>query len=181
MLGRVGEDYFEWLSQFIMTNDAQKYSSLLSLLFNTEFYWSDDIPMDENRAIDGMQMRERFSDEMNVELAYILDNLPRYCSVLEMMIALAIRCETHIMSNDDYGDRTAQWFWMMITNLGLSGMTDDKFDTGYCESIIDRFLVRMYKKNGEGGLFTVNNRPEDMRNVEIWYQLHFFLSEFGVY
>ena len=38
-----------------------------------------------------------------------LDN--KTCSVLEMMIALAIRCEEHIMDDPDVGNRTGQWFW----------------------------------------------------------------------
>lgn len=50
-------------------------------------------------------------------IASYLDNRP--CSVLEMIIALAIRLEEHIMDDPDIGNRTGQWFWDMIVSLGL--------------------------------------------------------------
>ena len=34
-----------------------------------------------------------------------------------------------------------------------------------------------YKRNGEGGLFTINRRGLDMRSVEIWYQMCWHLQE----
>lgn len=48
--------------------------------------------------------------------------------MLEMMIALAIRCEETIMDDPRYGNRTKQWFWNMMKSLGLSYMNDDCFD-----------------------------------------------------
>ena len=41
-----------------------------------------------------------------------------------MMIALAIRCEEHIMDDPDAGDRTGQWFWSMLVSLGLGSMDE---------------------------------------------------------
>ena len=80
------------------------------------------------------------------------------------------------MDDPQLGDRTGQWCWGMITNLGLGSMTDDRFDSEYVEEKIDRFLNREYEPNGKGGLFTVKNRDCDMRKVEIWYQLCYFLD-----
>lgn len=37
-------------------------------------------------------------------------------------------------------------------------------------------MEREYERNGEGGLFTVNN-GRDMRTTEIWYQMNYYLSE----
>lgn len=53
---------------------------------------------------------------------------------LEMIIALAIRLEEHIMDDPDIGNRTGQWFWDMIVSLGLGseGLID----------VIRRFLNR---------------------------------------
>ena len=107
---------------------------------------------------------------------YINRNAP--CSVLEMMVALAIRCEETIMDNPAYGDRTAQWFWGMIRTLGLYSMTDDRFDQEYVDMVIDRFLNRDYEPNGEGGLFKINNCKYDLRKIEIWYQLCWYLDRF---
>ena len=77
------------------------------------------IPMDGNRAEDGIDLRYRFGHEQHYSdamVASFLDDRP--CSVLEMMIALSIRCEEHIMDDPDVGNRTGQWFWSMIASLG---------------------------------------------------------------
>ena len=82
------------------------------------------------------------------------------------------------MDNPAYGDRTAQWFWSMIKTLGLYSMTDDNFDFDYVSLVIDRFLNREYAPNGEGGLFKINNCEYDLRKIEIWYQLCWYLDRF---
>jgi hypothetical protein len=92
-----------------------------------------------------------------------------------MMIALAIRCED-FMDNPSIGDRMPQWFWGMITSLGLGSMTDDNFDRDYIDDVIDVFLDRNYAPNGKGGLFTIRNCKDDLRYVEIWYQLCWYLN-----
>ena len=107
-------------------------------------------------------------------IASFLDNRP--CSVLEMLIALAFRCEEHIMQDSDAGDRMGQWFWNMIVNLGLGSMSDSRFDAAYTDDVIFRFMDRKYKRNGEGGLFTVERCKCDMRSVEIWYQMNWYLD-----
>jgi hypothetical protein len=134
--------------------------------------------MDGNRAEDGIDLRYRFGYEQGYDspmIATLLDDRP--CSVLEMLIALAIRCEEHIMDDPDIGNRTGQWFWNMIINLGLGFMDDTKFDENYVKDVISRFLYRKYKRNGEGGLFTVEHCKNDLRTVEIWYQMCWYLDE----
>ena len=83
-----------------------------------------------------------------------------------------------IMDDPTYGNRLGQWFWNMIVNLGLGSMDDDKFDPGYVEYVIYRFLNREYEKNGKGGLFTIRDTRVDMRKAEIWYQAMWYLNEF---
>lgn len=144
-------------------------------LHETEFVSA--IPMDDNRAVDGMDLRYRFGDECSFPppmITSLLDDTP--CSVLEMMVALAVRCEEHIMDDPDIGDRTGKWFWGMIRNLRLEGMNDFRFDNRYVDDILVRLLERRYRKNGEGGLFTVNN-GRDMRKTDIWYQMNYYLDE----
>ncbi len=80
------------------------------------------------------------------------------------------------MANPDKGNRTGQWFWSMVESLGLSGMTDYQFDAIFVDSVISCFLERQYQQNGAGGLFTVNRRGQDLRNVEIWYQMNWYLD-----
>lgn len=140
-------------------------------LHNIEFTWF--VLNDDNRADDGIQLRRKYS------LAMDDHSLQRYlkgpCSVLEMMIALAVRCET-FMDDDQLGDRTGQWFWGMVHNLGLNSMIDARFDKDYVDDVIARFLNREYEPDGRGGLFTVKNSQHDLRTVEIWSQLSWYLG-----
>ena len=134
--------------------------------------------MDGNRAEDGVDLRYRFGYEYGFDNSAVADCLDdKDCSVLELMVALAIRCEEHIMDNPDIGDRTGKWFLDMIVNLGLEKMTDDHFDKRYVERILHRVLNREYGRNGDGGLFTVHHSRIDMRSVEIWYQAMWYLDE----
>lgn len=170
--------YLDWMYQLVVDDRYTGYSyhKLFDRLYNTEFTYI--IPMDANRADDGVNLRYRFGCERRYKESTIrayLDDRP--CSVLEMMIALAVRCEEHIMDDPDIGNRTGQWFWNMIVNLGLGSMDDRKFDSDYVDGVLVTFLFRQYAKDGKGGLFTVKNYRRDMRNVEIWYQLCWYLNE----
>lgn len=80
------------------------------------------------------------------------------------------------MDDPTMGDRTGQWFWGMIINLGLGCMTDDQYDEEYVESVVRRFLNREYEPDGRGGLFRVRRCEYDLRNVEIWDQLGWYLN-----
>lgn len=170
--------YFDWMYQLVVDDrySNQSYRRLFARLHDTEFVYT--IPMDGNRAEDGIELRYRFGREHHYAdsmIAAFLDDRP--CSVLEMMTALAIRCEEHIMDNPDIGNRTGQWFWSMLVSLGLGSETDSRFDICYVDRQIDRFLDHDYAVNGKGGLFTVNDPPRDMRSVEIWYQMNWYLNE----
>ena len=176
----ISKGYFDWLCEVIDYGGKTKfYKRTLKLLHHIDFSYT--IPKDANRFEDGIDLRYRYGYEHHIdypEIADILDSKP--CSVLEMMVALAVRCEEHIMSNDDYGDRTAVWFHDMLRSLGLSDVTDSKFRRAYSVERIYRFLNHDYKPNGEGGLFTVNN-GRDLRQVEIWYQANWYLSSIHTY
>lgn len=172
--------YFEWICSLI-GNEYQRrsYNRLLSYLNEIPFDYI--IGMDANREADGINFRYRFGYENGFDqriIASLLDD--RQCSVLEMMAALAFRCEEQIMSNAEYGDRTGQWFWSMIESLGLSGMDDLHFDKPSIDEIIDIFLHREYSRNGKGGLFTVKNPKYDMPNTEIWYQMNYYINELSL-
>lgn len=172
------DKYFEWLSDQVNGRKRYKhlsYGKLLMRLHDTEFRYS--IPLDENRAHDGMNLRWRFSNDCDIPYYLVEDAINAYCSVLEMMVALSIRCEETIMDDPTIGDRTAQWFWGMITSLGLDTMTDTRFDKQFVDDILDRFLDREYEPNGRGGLFTLRYCACDVRDLEIFHQLCYFLDE----
>lgn len=165
--------YFDWMCCLLSSGrrySSMLYSQLLLHLHNIPFRYS--IPMDGNRETDGIDLRYRFARDTcqnDAVVAKCLDVYP--CSVLEMMVALAIRMEEHIMEDADIGDRTGEWFWEMIVSLGLESMTDSRYDPQYVDYVIERFLDREYTRNGEGGLFTVQYSKQDMRTLDIWYQM----------
>lgn len=171
--------YFNWMCQLVSIRrytHGRSYRKLLKFLHTVDFYYS--VPLDSNREADGIDLRYRFGYENSYGesmIAVYLDNRP--CSVLEMMTALAIRCEQSIMDDPDIGDRAGQWLWNMLVNLGLEGMDDEHYDEDYTDKVVRRFLNREYKRNGEGGLFTVNHSGRDLRDVEIWYQMCWYLDE----
>lgn len=171
-------EYNEWLFNQVCRNRYSQqvsYRKLLTRLHDIEFTYT--IPRDRNRAEDGMNLRYRFAVEAGYEddADMIVYFLRGPCTVLEMMIALSIDCED-IMDEPDVGDRTGQWFWSMIVNLGLGSMTDDRCDIQRIDDSIMRFLNRRYEPNGKGGLFYIRNYDGDLRTMEIWHQLCHYLD-----
>ena len=75
------------------------------------------------------------------------------------------------------GNRVGQWFWNMIVSLGMAAMDDTRFNEERAEYIVVRFMNREYQPNGAGGLFTLTHPVDDMRTIDIWYQLMRYLNE----
>lgn len=167
--------YFNWMCSLLGDKKVQ-YHKLLNYLFCVDFNYTNC--MDENREEDGIDLRYRFGYEKGFKQPIVsthLDNKP--CSILEMMVALSLRCEENIMDNPDLGNRTDCWFWCMIDSLGLKKMTNGLFDNTYVDDVIARFMRKKYKRNGEGGLFTINHSRFDMRTAEIWIQMCEYLDD----
>lgn len=174
----LNDKYFEWMYQLVCNDEHLRglsYHKLLQLLHDTEFTYT--IAMDGNRYEDGIDLRYRFGNDCGYSDSMIASYLDiRPCSILEMIIALAIRLEEHIMDDPDIGNRTGQWFWDMIVSLGLGSMNDTNFNKIYAKTIISKFLARDYERNGKGGLFTLEHSKYDMRDIEIWYQANWYLD-----
>lgn len=175
----VQHDYFDWMYDLVCKNrytGPNSFRKLLSYLHSVEFRYGRI--NDGDRAQDGVGLRHRFArltDDYGYD--YVMECLgDEPCSVLEMILALAIRCEEGIMDDPRIGDRTGQWFWKMITTLGLGGMIDDRFDEGLAEDIVQTFLDRKYSPDGRGGLFYVREAGCDIRRVSVWVQMMWFLD-----
>lgn len=163
--------YFDWMLDLVRCDevfDIFQYTELLNHLFDIPFKYL--IAFDANRYQDGVDLRKRFCTEYNI------NDMESGCSVLEMMVALAVRCEEQIMSDPEYGNRTGLWFWEMICSLGLEDQINGYISIDKVNQIMIRFLNREYAPNGAGGLYTVYSR-DDIRNVEIWYQMMIHLNE----
>ena len=163
--------YFEWLSEIAIPDRIHRdsYQKLMLGLYSEDFYWS--VANDGNRAEDGERLRMIYENESGF---YCEKEGP--ASVLEVMLALAIDCENCIMYDPDEGNRTYIWFWDMIENLGLSDLDDWSFSVDRFDQIMHIFLGRKYDKDGYGGPFFIEGFGRDMRKIELWYQLNYYLK-----
>lgn len=158
-----------------MRGRVKHYNILLSYLFNREFIWVHE--RDENLVLKAYEeTRPMFFSENPIARKYAqMDgDLDDPCSILEMMVGLAIDCETKIMTNF-IDDNTGKWFWEMIESLGLDEFDDGRWDENEVDFIVQNFLERRYEPNGKGGLFTVLGTKQNMQKLEIWYQLQLYL------
>jgi hypothetical protein len=171
---KVKSEYFEWIYELVCGKrfaPGMTYRKLLTFLHDTEFVYF--IPYDENRAEDGVALRYRYCLANDcTELEWCLTGP---CSMLEMMLALSLKCE-ELMDDLTVGDRTSQWFWNMITNMGLGSMNDMNYNEWLVNDVVTRFLEREYDPDGRGGLFRVRGWDRDMRTAEIWHQLMAYIN-----
>lgn len=171
----IRELYFQWLNGLIFGNQKRPYTKLLRALHDTPFQFV--LEMDQNRETDGVALRYRFGYENDISGDTIADAFDGYhCSVLEMMTALCIRCEEQIIDDIDIQKNIEKMFMDMICSLGLLDQTDIQFDYDTVVYTMERFLNRRYAPNGRGGLFTNSRIGVDMRKIEIWYQMCFYLD-----
>lgn len=167
--------YFSWIEKLISDDSVEASDYRKLLLFLNDIPFSYIIPMDDNRIADGIDLRYRFGYDTEIPYAQIATYLDiRTASVLEVMVALSLRIEEQFIDGDDVG----KWFWIMINNLGLGEYKDLYFNKAKVDRIVKQFIERDYSKNGRGSLFITNNDNTDMRNIEIWDQMHLYLNEF---
>ena len=174
-MNNIQESYYNWILS-LLGPKCTLYSRLLRCLSNETFRYT--IERDANRYSDGMDLRYKFEYDVGLEQDDIPEdfvNAP--CSVLEMMVALAMRMEENIMFDNDVGDRTGVWFWQMIDNLGLAEMTDGRYNSDHVYYILNRFFQNAYDPDGIGGLFYLGDECGDARDMEIWKQMCFYVSK----
>lgn len=167
--------YLDWLYSQIGPNNrnpARSYSLLAEQLHNTEFTWS--VPNDDNRLEDGVDLREEFLEFIQAERdrRWLRQN----ASMLEVLIALSRRAEFE-STHEAY-----DWFWRMVSNIGLRDYTDDVYDErvhDHVEDVIADVIERRYDSNGHGGLFPLHDPETDQRRVELWFQMSSYLLENG--
>ena len=174
--------YFLWLyHQIGVLSDSdpnRSHQLLAEQLHRTPFRWS--IPNDDNRGLDGADLRERFADEFAIDVREPWAQGP--CSMLEMLISLAERMD-HAASGLGLEDSAEGWFWRLLENADLAGATDAEYldREGHTrksvEYTLDRILSRLYRYDGDGGLFPLQDQQSDQREVEVWYQMNAYLME----
>lgn len=173
------EDYLDWLSGMVDMN-SPLYSDLMQQLLDTPF--EVVLERDNNRVSDGKALRYEFGDAFMVGEDYILEYLDSCpVSVLEVMVALAIRME-RMMYDFKIGDRTGFWFREMLKSLEILNNDGDLIGgKRHVSHVLNRFLTRNYDESGRGGLFRVRQPKNDLRMTEIWFQAMWYLSEYENY
>ena len=170
--------YFDFLWNLV--GRKKEYGRLLLYLHETEFY--SLVPNDDNRGVDGEQLRNHYFDEVGPTRPPSLPNdIPDGpCTVLEMIIGVAFRLEFELLGGQ-YERPAADWFWVLIDNLGLTGYTDQKMGYGIyileVKAAVECLLERRYLEDGDGGLFPLKRPIKDQRRVEIWYQMSAWVIE----
>lgn len=114
------DEYRAWLIKLIRPGDGltNEMIDILVLLDSREYVYSNHF--DGNRYSDGQFLIYRYADEYGYDREAVAQYFePKTCSVLEMMIALSLRCEDNFTYDPAYGDRAYIWFWEMVKSLGL--------------------------------------------------------------
>lgn len=168
----IDEGYFNWLVSMVEPvsniNPRRTHTLLLEQMFKKDFTWF--VSNDDNRVEDGKELRNEFLD------SYQVDDIWRNaeCSVLEMMIGLSRRLSF------EGGGEADIWFWKLVDNLGLHQYSDDYYSDWIAEKVeiaLDIMIDREYDHDGNGGLFPLHNTNADQREIEIWYQMSYYLLE----
>jgi hypothetical protein len=167
------QEYLGWLeAQFRDEhgNPDKSYWDLLNLMFEKDFRWSH--PMDENRAVDGLDLRVYFAREQGL-LPSSMDFLGPQCSFLELLIGLSKRLAFLAEGN------ASGWAWNLLGNLELHRMWDPLTPAKRrrAEEIMDNVIERRYLPDGTGGFFPLAWPDDDMTQIELWYQMNAYVSE----
>lgn len=172
MIGNLDELYLHWLYSQVgdvkVRNKSRTYWDLLAQLYSKQFVWF--IPNDDNRVLDGIDLRHEFI--LDAGVGFDNDWLARPCSILELCVALSRR-----LAFEGEGQPSA-WFWVLMTNLGLQHCTDrPKYDQSEVDARLDAVIWRTYEPDGRGGLFPLRYPSKDQREVELWYQMNAYLLD----
>ncbi len=157
--------YFTWLCAKVThienPTPSLTYWNLFRKLYNMEYVWL--VSGDDNRAQDGIELREYFLRESGLDMDPSFEILG--CSVFEMLIAFSRRAEFNAGRTPEF------WFWKFLENLGLNEVNDaSDFSPEEIDEILYGFVWRSYDDHGRGGLFPLDKPFEDQRKVEVWYQ-----------
>ena len=170
--------YYRWLWYASCADRReQSYNLLIKDLHRKPFRWF--VPNDHNRAYEGKNLRDIFSEQEDIPYEDVCDSVGDEVSMLELILALAFRCESILDGGADVP--ADEIFWGLLTNIGLDMFTDDEYhrrgSTEMVNQILDRIIDRKYHRSGRGGLFPLKFSKKDQRKVELWYQMSAYLVE----
>ena len=152
---------------------------MVKALYSIEFMYTEELDRNRIDAVVSSQM------DWAEDVGYWSPEDTHFISVFEVLAVMAIDAEEEIMTNEEYGDRTWMWFWDMVKNLGLNRYTNvlchrlgQRIFERDIDNIISVFLNRDYDPDGSnGGAFIIKHPREDLRDVQLWQQMMWWLSE----
>lgn len=168
------DDYLQFLIWRCQIQPFVRFGRLFEILHHIDFEW--ELDRDENRESDGVDLRDEYKipdgfDEEIEEAFYA-----QRCSVLEMLIALAIRIDDEFIG-DPAEEHPEIFFMEMIRNLGLDKFSGNCYREYDVIKIINRWMRREFERNGRGSPFPVQHDPRNQRDLEIWDQVNSYISE----
>lgn len=169
-LDALREAYFRWLALQVKDQERRRYTylDLLRLMHHKEFVWL--VPNDDNRIIDGTDLRVEFLEQYRGEWGR--EDFG-FCSILEVMIGISRRLAFAA------GGEAEGWAFQLLTNLRLLKASDplSRRKAQVVDKILENLIWRTYDADGLGGFFPLNNPPEDQTHTEIWYQMAAYINE----
>lgn len=186
----IRDGYFTWLVNLIRPETLDfDYFHLCSYLSDIKFELPDKHhTMDVNRITDALDLRADFIGYLSECDVYVPVGTDKHFfnqttpSVFEVLVALARRIERDIMYDNEKGDRTHKWFWIMMDNLDLTRARDNGWYKEYEDFVSEKIDIWMHHKfgsNGKGSLFPLDNPNIDQTKLDIWSQMTNYLSEKG--
>lgn len=169
-------DYYNWLTAKIPGwRDA--YPELISRLYATPFRVT--LLQDENRVADGLSLRSRYAWEKGLDrLAQDILKACRPCGILELMLAMSIRCEEEYLASPSEDEPLGSaWFGPMVHSLGLAHQTGPFYDEHSVDLTLRMFMDHQYRPDGFGSLFWIRGTTEDLRKMELWRQMMLWIEQ----
>lgn len=182
------KSYFFYLLSLIndQDHDSRDYMKLCTLLHETPYQVLN--PMDSNRVLDGEALRDKWLDHTRVKderlrIEYAKDVSDTPASMLEVLVALALRVNDYILADPDKPELAANLFWEFIDNIVSYGAFGSKYssasdiltDEKWCDytsdtmiACLNRINTRTYHSDGIGGLFPLRNPKINQRKEELW-------------
>ncbi len=165
----MNDSYFGFLMDIVKGYDGTHERGVMACgaLFDIPFRWSHKIPLDADRAENGVALRVYYYKKMHKYTGIEGSE----CNMLEMLVALAMAMDSVVSWSED--PHPERWFWEMLENVGI----DDVDDYGYVVEVVGHVLDRRYKANGSGGFFPLKFSPIDQRTNPIWNQASAYICE----
>ena len=175
--------YYKWLCGELGINPKrQGVESICAMMMVSPFV--AHVEEDKNIIESALYSRRNFVRNQKADVKREFYRAMGDCSVLEILVILIRDMSYKLLGNELASSNQGALFFELIDNLGLGWINDEAFSKDehgcreYIEDILYQFVGRNYAENGDdGGLFPLDNPPDDMREMGLFRQLDAYLIE----